>query len=49
MRFSSTCRIGYRIYTFITTLRRVLEAAAKHRKSVWVLDRPNPLAGPSKV
>ena len=35
--------LGCRIYTFITTLRYVLEAAAKHRKAVWVLDRPNPI------
>src|SRR5690242_3333147 len=35
--------LGCRIYTFITTLRYVLEAAAKHRKVVWVLDRPNPV------
>src|SRR5690349_14711579 len=35
--------LGCRIYTFITTLRYVLEAAAVHRKSVWVLDRPNPI------
>ena len=34
--------LGCRIYTFITTLRYVLEAAAKHGKMVWVLDRPNP-------
>ncbi len=34
--------LGCRIYTFITTLRYVLEAAAAHGKSVWVLDRPNP-------
>jgi len=34
--------LGCRIYTFITTLRYVLEAAAQHGKSVWVLDRPNP-------
>jgi uncharacterized protein YbbC (DUF1343 family) len=38
--------LGCRIYTFITTLRYVLEAAAKHRKSVWVLDRPNPVGRP---
>jgi len=38
--------VGCRIYTFITTLRYVLEAAAKHRKSVWVLDRPNPIGRP---
>ncbi len=34
--------LGCRIYTFITTLRYVLEAAARHHKAVWVLDRPNP-------
>lgn len=34
--------LGCRIYTFITTLRYVLQAAAEHGKSVWVLDRPNP-------
>ena len=38
--------LGCRIYTFVTTLRYVLEAAAKHRKSVWVLDRPNPVGRP---
>lgn len=38
--------LGCRIYTFITTLRYILEAAAKHRKTVWVLDRPNPAGRP---
>ena len=38
--------LGCRIYTFITTLRYVLEAAAKAGKSVWVLDRPNPAGRP---
>ncbi len=38
--------LGCRIYTFITTLRYVLEQAAKHRKAVWVLDRPNPVGRP---
>jgi uncharacterized protein YbbC (DUF1343 family) len=38
--------LGCRIYTFITTLRYVLEEAARHRKSVWVLDRPNPVGRP---
>jgi uncharacterized protein YbbC (DUF1343 family) len=38
--------LGCRIYTFITTLLYVLEAAAEHRKSVWVLDRPNPAGRP---
>jgi uncharacterized protein YbbC (DUF1343 family) len=35
--------LGCRIYTFITTLRYVLEAAAKAGKAVWILDRPNPV------
>jgi len=38
--------LGCRIYTFITTLRYVLEAAAKAGKPVWVLDRPNPAGRP---
>ncbi|MDR0776552.1 MAG: DUF1343 domain-containing protein [Azonexus sp.] len=38
--------LGCRIYTFITTLRYVLEAAAAHGKSVWLLDRPNPAGRP---
>ncbi|MGE5523870.1 MAG: exo-beta-N-acetylmuramidase NamZ domain-containing protein [Rhodospirillaceae bacterium] len=38
--------LGCRIYTFVTTLRYVLEAAARHRKAVWVLDRPNPVGRP---
>ena len=38
--------IGCRVYTFITTLRYILEAAAQHRKAVWVLDRPNPAGRP---
>jgi uncharacterized protein YbbC (DUF1343 family) len=38
--------LGCRIYTFITTLRYLLEAAAANGKSVWVLDRPNPAGRP---
>jgi uncharacterized protein YbbC (DUF1343 family) len=38
--------LGCRIYTFITTLRYVLEEAARLRKAVWVLDRPNPVGRP---
>ncbi|MDR1063948.1 MAG: DUF1343 domain-containing protein [Azoarcus sp.] len=38
--------LGCRIYTFITTLRYVLEEAARHGKSVWILDRPNPAGRP---
>lgn len=38
--------LGCRIYTFITTLLYVLEAAEKHGKAVWVLDRPNPAGRP---
>jgi uncharacterized protein YbbC (DUF1343 family) len=38
--------LGCRIYTFITTLLYVIEESAKHGKSVWVLDRPNPAGRP---
>ncbi len=38
--------LGCRIYTFVTTLRYVLEEAARTRKSVWILDRPNPAGRP---
>jgi uncharacterized protein YbbC (DUF1343 family) len=38
--------LGCRIYTFITTLRYVLEEAASAGKAVWVLDRPNPIGRP---
>jgi len=40
--------LGCRIYTFITTLRYVLEAAAQQGKAVWVLDRPNPIGRPTE-
>ena len=35
--------VGCRVYTFVTTLRYALEESARRRKSVWVLDRPNPV------
>jgi uncharacterized protein YbbC (DUF1343 family) len=38
--------VGCRIYTFVTTLLYVLEEAARLGKSVWVLDRPNPIGRP---
>lgn len=38
--------LGCRIYTFITTLRYVLEAAAQYNKEIWILDRPNPAGRP---
>lgn len=38
--------LGCRIYTFVTTLLYVLEGAARTGKSVWVLDRPNPVGRP---
>jgi uncharacterized protein YbbC (DUF1343 family) len=38
--------VGTRVYTFVTTLRYLLEAAARHQKTVWVLDRPNPIGRP---
>src|SRR4026209_485885 len=38
--------LGCRIYTFITTLRYVLEPGAQHKRAVRVLDRPNPVGRP---
>jgi uncharacterized protein YbbC (DUF1343 family) len=38
--------LGCRIYTFVTTLLYLLEAAAEAGKAVWVLDRPNPAGRP---
>jgi uncharacterized protein YbbC (DUF1343 family) len=38
--------IGTRIYTFVTTLTYMLEACARHGRSIWVLDRPNPAGRP---
>ncbi len=37
--------IGCRFYTYISTLRLCLEAAAKHGKKFIVLDRVNPIGG----
>jgi uncharacterized protein YbbC (DUF1343 family)/CubicO group peptidase (beta-lactamase class C family) len=37
--------IGARFYTYISTLGYVMEAAAKARRPIFVLDRPNPIAG----
>ena len=37
--------LGCRIYTFITTLRYVLEAAAERGKTVWILDSTEYPAG----
>jgi uncharacterized protein YbbC (DUF1343 family) len=37
--------VGARFYTYITTLKYVLEAAAKAQIPVYVLDRPNPIGG----
>lgn len=34
--------LGCRIYTFITTLLYIAEECAKHKKTLIVLDRPNP-------
>jgi uncharacterized protein YbbC (DUF1343 family) len=38
--------VGCRIYTFLTTMTYILEACAKHKKSMWILDRPNPIGRP---
>ena len=38
--------LGCRIYTFVTTLLYLIEAANGTGKAVWVLDRPNPAGRP---
>ena len=38
-------QVGVRYYTYLTTLGYVLEAAARARVPVLVLDRPNPVTG----
>jgi uncharacterized protein YbbC (DUF1343 family) len=35
--------LGCRIYTFVTTLLYIMEEAAKYKKQVIILDRPNPI------
>lgn len=35
--------VGTRVYTFATTMGFCLEAAARHKKKIVVLDRPNPI------
>lgn len=37
--------IGVRSYTYISTLFRIMQAAAENNKPVLVLDRPNPMGG----
>ncbi len=37
--------IGTRFYTYVTTMAYMLEAAAKQKIQVMVLDRPNPING----
>ncbi len=34
--------VGCRVYTFLTTLFYLIEACSKHKKEIWILDRPNP-------
>jgi len=38
--------LGVRFYTYITTVLYLLEICADFGKSVWVLDRPNPIGRP---
>jgi uncharacterized protein YbbC (DUF1343 family) len=37
--------VGDRAYTYISTLAYVMTAAKSNHKTVWVLDRPNPIGG----
>lgn len=34
--------VGCRIFTYLATMIYLLEACAQHKKSIWILDRPNP-------
>ena len=38
--------VGCRVYTFLTTLRYLLEESARAGKAIRVLDRPNPIGRP---
>lgn len=37
--------VGVRFYTYLSTLYYVLRGAGKHRRPIYVLDRPNPITG----
>jgi uncharacterized protein YbbC (DUF1343 family) len=37
--------VGDRTYTYVSTLAYAMQAAKAYGKSVWVLDRPNPVGG----
>ena len=37
--------VGVRFYTYISTCLQIIDAAAKHQKKLYILDRPNPLGG----
>jgi uncharacterized protein YbbC (DUF1343 family) len=37
--------VGTRVYTFATTMGLCLQAAAKYKKKMFILDRPNPING----
>lgn len=37
--------VGDGAYTFVSTMAYVMQAAKQYGKSVWILDRPNPIGG----
>jgi len=37
--------VGARFYTYVSTLKKVIEAAAETKLPLYVLDRPNPITG----
>lgn len=37
--------LGTRFFTYISTCLRTIDSAAKHKKKLYILDRPNPLGG----
>lgn len=37
--------LGTRFYTYIATCLQIIDVCAKHKKKLYILDRPNPLGG----
>ena len=37
--------VGDRAYTYISTMAYAMQAAKQYHKSIWILDRPNPIGG----
>lgn len=37
--------VGVRFYTYLSTMRNAIEAAAENNLTIYILDRPNPITG----